>query len=143
MAAYVPKLLWVEMIEDIVYQYLNGADVHLFTNESADITTLTQASLDTLVEATFGGYEAAEGVSFNEAYNTPGETSVTVSANSIQFDHDGSGSPVVQETIYGYWVQVGSTVVFAERFATPVNVTGLNSSVVVNPKFIIKYPGRA
>lgn len=84
-----------------------------------------------------GSWYAEIPVTYGEAFTNP-DGSVSVVAESVQFNYTGTDVP---ETIYGWFVvDPGSpdTPISAARLATPVSMGSLLNSVVVQPRMTIQ-----
>ena len=108
---------------------LTAPEVRLFTD---NITPSPDTNLLTLNQPT-GSWYTPQPLSYGDAFTNP-DGSVSVVAQSMQFDYDGTDPG---ETVYGYMVvDPGSpdVPISAARLETPVNMGNDTNSVIVQPR---------
>lgn len=106
--------------------------VRLFTN---DITPGPDTDLLALSEPA-GTWYAEQALTYGQAYQNP-DGSITVTAESVQFNYTGASSP---ETVRGWFVvDPGSpdVPISARRLPTPVSMGNALDSVIVQPGFTV------
>lgn len=109
---------------------LNGAKVHLYKN---DYTPGPGSRLTDLIEADFTGYAASAALVWGSTFTDELHNAVAAAA-SVQFNDTGEA---VTNTVYGYYVTdgAGAVLLYAERFDSPVPMTGPAQAIVVLPEF--------
>lgn len=109
---------------------LNGAKVHLYQN---NIAVRPDTILTDFTEADFDGYAASAAVTWGTVA-TDSSGNAVVYGDAKTFLCTGSVTP---NTVFGYYVTngAGSTLEYAEAFATPVGFGNAGDNLVILPAY--------
>lgn len=114
MSLVVPNVSELEQLDVIVIELLATAEFRLFKNNYTPIATSVTGDF---TEADYSGYGGEVVSSWTSVDLDLSGRAFTLS-DVIPYAHDGGGTA---NTIYGYYVTTpGGTLLFAERFGTPV-----------------------
>ena len=97
-------------------------------------TPTTSDTSSNYTEATFDGYAAKTGVTWNAVgNNNPG---AVITANAWTYTQTGT---TITNTIYGWYATDGSgNFQWAELFSSPVSMNAVNNTITVQPEIILK-----
>lgn len=125
----VPTLSRLAQLDDIIAARLDGGSLRLFKN---DIIPNETTALAAFTVADFTGYANKTIATWNAPY-LDGQNKATVLAPLQAFTPTGTA---LANTIYGvYYLDAGGALVYAERFAQPIIVTGPTTPVNVVPRY--------
>lgn len=115
---------------------LNGSKMILFKN---DVHPTKDSVLGDFTPATFPGYATSAAIVWGAAFEAE-DGSAQIVGPTVQFLSDDLPDPV--ETVYGYCVVNGDAdeLIFAERFAAPIQVDHEGQPINVVPVYALPRP---
>jgi hypothetical protein len=123
-----------DMLNYLTAQYANWT-VCLFTNNH---TPVDGDVLTTYTEATFSGYAEVTCPSFGAAYNNSLSQAEADGSSTATFICNGGGTT---NSIYGYYVKQGTTLLWAELFAgAPISMANNGDRIGVYLSLTLNHP---
>jgi hypothetical protein len=132
-AVVIPNSSWKDILTELIAagNLWDGAKVHLFKN---NVTPSPGMLIGDLTEADFDGYAASSAIVWGTPGFLPDGTAAVV---GTQKTFTVGASPVVLNTVYGYYVTdgAGTGLLFARKFDAAVVLSAGGQFIVVLPTY--------